>query len=428
MNVLCKKLNETYDTKWLKIGEEFVSPDICENFYKASKEHRNHNVGKVNLMSLIDNSKISQDDKYSEKMYLLGPSTFSEYYIGRYDKTICIFGEDKSVKYNCPWLDRISFEDYLFDLIHETACFLNVFLDTSFAHDKNNKSNKFKKMFFEKEFNLAKIHAVIPSLSTNEKDDYFDFQKFYETEYKGDFESLSNNEKFINFITQYSDLDTRVSAFRYGMELAKRIDTFKVSNSYIGNEIYQFAMNYFNMEFDLSYNRFCYGCNYIKSFIKEYKNFNPQNNDAKKKNNCNFEKNKTLEKVKEIYFLYSEIILDTVGLIDTLAEIFKDIKHEKPVFDKPIAKNNIIIYCSENMAKNLRNFLLTLPTTEFVGDAISRNVTANSNYSSSNAPLYQCLNLKEIAPFFGQIHSRNENEFKRLTKEQVSQAAINLGL
>jgi len=117
-----------------------------------------------------------------------------------------------------------------------------------------------------------------------------------------------------------------------------------------------------------------------------------------------------------------------VGLIDTLTEIFKNIKYEKPSFDKPISKNNIIIYCSENMAKNLRNFLLTLPRTEFVGDAISRNVNANSNYSSSNAPLYQCLNLKEIAPFFGTIHTRNESEFKRLSKEQVAQRAIDLGL
>ena len=114
MDVLCKKLNETYDTKWLKIAEEFVSPDTCENFYKVSNEHRNRKKGKVNLMTLIYNSKFLSENKYSRDMYLVGPSSFSEYYVGKYDKTICIFGETENVEYKCPCPDKIKFEDYLF--------------------------------------------------------------------------------------------------------------------------------------------------------------------------------------------------------------------------------------------------------------------------------------------------------------------------
>lgn len=419
MDVLCKKLNETYDTKWLKIAEEFVSPDTCENFYKVSNEHRNRKKGKVNLMTLIYNSKFLSENKYSRDMYLVGPSSFSEYYVGKYDKTICIFGETENVEYKCPCPDKIKFEDYLFELIRETRCFLDIFLDTSFANNKNNRSKKFKKMFFNQQFDLANIHSVIPSLSNDENDEYFDFQNFFENEYDGNFEKIIKNKKFINFITQYSDADNTLN---YTMELTNRIDTSKISRSYIGNEINKFVMGYFNMEHKDNSRMFAHECNYIKSFIDKYKNSNPQDNNYK------LEYKRTLDKIKEIYNLYSKIILDTVGLIDTLTEIFKNIKYEKPSFDKPISKNNIIIYCSENMAKNLRNFLLTLPRTEFVGDAISRNVNANSNYSSSNAPLYQCLNLKEIAPFFGTIHTRNESEFKRLSKEQVAQRAIDLGL
>jgi hypothetical protein len=421
MDVLCKKLNETYDTKWLKIAEEFVSPDTCENFYKVSNEHRNRKKGKVNLMTLIYNSKFLSENKYSRDMYLVGPSSFSEYYVGKYDKTICIFGETENVEYKCPWPDKIKFEDYLLELIRETGCFLDIFLDTSFANNKNNRSIKFKKMFFNKQFDLANIHSVIPNL-INKDDEYFDFQNFFENEYDGNFEKIIKNKKFINFITQYSDADNTSNDYKYGIELTKRIDMIKISRSYIGNEIYKFGMDCFNMEFKDYRRIFAHDCDYIKSFIDKYKNSNPQDN------NYNLEYKRTLEKIKEIYALYSEIILDTVGLIDTLSEIFKDIKYEKPSFDKPISKNNIIIYCSENMAKNLRNFLLSLKSTEFVGDAISRNVNANSNYSSSNAPLYQCLNLKEIAPFFGTIHTRNESEFKRLSKEQVAQRAIDLGL
>jgi hypothetical protein len=424
MNVLCKKLNETYDTKWLKIGEEFVSQDICENFYKVSSEHRNREKGKVNLMRLIYNSKFLSENKYSRDMYLVGPSSFSEYYVRKYDKTICIFGETENVEYKCPWPDKIKFEDYLLELIRETGCFLDIFLDTSFANNKNNRSIKFKKMFFNQQFDLANIHSVIPNL-INKDDEYFDFQNFFENEYDGNFEKLIKNKKFINFITQYSDADNTSNDYKYGIELTKRIDMFKISLSYIGKEIYELGMDYFNVEFEGYYRKFGYKCRDIKSFINRYnryKNSDPQDH------NYNLEYKRTLENIKEIYALYSEIILDTVGLINTLSEIFKDIKYEKPSFDKPISKNNIIIYCSENMAKNLRNFLLSLDSTEFVRDAISRNVNANSNYSSSNAPLYQCLNLKEIAPFFGKIHTRNENEFKKLSKEQVIQRAIDLGL
>jgi len=415
MDIIVKRLDQTYDTKFLDNEDKSLVEEVYTHF-------ETNNEKKV-LCKLIDNHK---NNKKPQPDFIGGPANLSCHWSEKYNKMIYIFGEQHTNQTNCdifPGFEpkgskNMNIEDFMLELYKTTDCFFDFYFERISGQNTEG----------ERDFNLTEINKKFLECITYEKRNnpdckltrthYFDSNElefYYNSKLSFTVSDIINHQS-VKESERKDIIDIYLKEGphkKYGIVKEELYNLIQTSNSekikeYWRDQIYEniyvdhelsrldkIIADKIRKYVDIRIN------NFVDSQLDYWKKLIHFVNPTEHRTKLDIETDQDGDYLEQIYRLFKSfyVILQNVTDVYMFARMFKFYNVERlpyegaTKYDQPRDSHNIIIYASHERSRLYRDFL------KFMDFKMISSTLRDPHYSKSNT----CLDMRHFPmPFFSQ--------------------------